>query len=485
MMTGAFTHPPLIEGLSDQDQATLQELWKVWRDKLSANELKTRYYQGNNGLKDLGIAIPPQLKSVKTVLGWPAKAVDALAVRSRFDGFVMTDGGTEAEQAVEEVFRDNDFKTLYSQAVTSELIHSCSFLTVSRGGYGEPEVIVSAYSAQNASAIWDARKKRIKCGMTITETNAKTGEVVALNLYTDTHVIECMKENGVFKAHYHVHKLNRPLMDVLVYRPSLLYPFGKSRISKAVMSITDSAVRTALRTEVAAEFFTTPQKYLLGAPEDLFEDTSKWEAYIGNIFTVTRDEMGDIPQFGQLSQMTMQPHIDYMRSLAAQFAGETGIPVSSLGVIHDNPSSAEAIYAAKEDLIIEAEDLNATNGNALKNIARMTCAILQNTTLEGLDRRLNSISAKFRNPAMPSVVSQSDAIVKQVSCMPWIGETSVALEVLGYNEEQMARMLDEKERIRAAEYLASVVSAQPDVYQMSEEEHQQAAQEAMDSQETS
>ena len=60
-------------------------------------------------------------------------------------------------------------------------------------------------------------------------------------------------------------------MEPLVYRPSLDRPFGKSRITRAVMSITDSAVREALRTEVSAEFFTTPQKYLLGADEELFE----------------------------------------------------------------------------------------------------------------------------------------------------------------------------------------------------------------------
>lgn len=29
----------------------------------------------------------------------------------------------------------------------------------------------------------------------------------------------------------------------------------------------------------------------------------------------------------------MQPHIDYMRSLAARFSGETNVPLSELGVV--------------------------------------------------------------------------------------------------------------------------------------------------------
>lgn len=50
------------------------------------------------------------------------------------------------------------------------------------------------------------------------------------------------------------------------------------------------------------------------------------------------------------------------RNLAAQFAGATCVPISELGVVHDNPSSAEAIYAAKEALVVEVDaTLNAAN----------------------------------------------------------------------------------------------------------------------------
>lgn len=78
---------------------------------------------------------------------------------------------------------------------------------------------------------------------------------------------------------------------------------------------------------------------------------------------------GDVPQYGQLSQGSMQPHSDYIRSLAARFSGETNVPLSSLGVVSDNPSSAEAIYAAKEDMVIDAQNLNGDNGDAMRNDA--------------------------------------------------------------------------------------------------------------------
>lgn len=455
--TGAATmmSAPHVMDLEHEDQERLDELVNVWAAKRSRNYLRKKYYRQKNEFKDLGISIPPALTKFKQALGWPAKAVDMLAVRSRFDGFVMP--GDE-DSGVNDILNENNFRIMYSQATTSELMHSCAFITVTAGDVasGEPAVILSAYSAETAAALWDPRKKRIACGMCITDVDRKAREPTHINLFTDDAVIELENNHGIWTATYHLQYQGRPLMEPLVYRPSLDRPLGKSRISRAVMSITDNAIRTALRAELSSEFFTSPQKYLLGADKDLFNNSSKWEAYIGNIFAVSKDEDGDTPTFGQLSQMSMQPHTDYMRSLAAQFAGETGIPISSLGVIHDNPASAEAIYAAKEDLIIEAEALNETNGAALRNIGLLVEAIAGNKTLAQLTDDERRIQPRFRNPAIPSVVSQSDAIIKQISAIPWIAESQVALEELGYTESQITRLLSDKRKYEAKATLAAV-----------------------------
>lgn len=446
--------PLKISGMSAEELETTARLIGIWEKKKNRNALKKKYYDMKNKAKDLGISIPPELKDFRSAVGWPAKAVDYLASRSRFDGFVFEESD-ESEKLMSNIVRDNCLKNTYRQAVTSELIHSCSFLTVSKGAKGEPNVIVSAYSAENGAAEYDNRKKRIKNGLTIVDVDDE-GNPSAVNVYTEKAVIEVERVGGRWTAERKPHPQGRPLMEPLVYRPSIDRPFGKSRINRAVMSLTDSAIRTAIRTEVSAEFFTSPQKYLLGAPDTIFEDKTKWDAYVGAIFAISKDEDGDIPQFGQLAQMSMQPHIDQMRSLAARFAGETSIPVSSLGVIHDNPSSAEAMYAATEDLIIEAEDLNDVNGSALRNIGMLALAIANGKTVEELTESEMTITPKFRNPAMPSIVSQSDAMVKQAGAAPWIAETDVFLEELGYTEEQRTRMLADKRKADASNIVTAM-----------------------------
>lgn len=442
-----------VQGLPEAEVKLLSDLITVWSVKHSNNAKRIEYYLGHNSLKNLGISIPPELQNkLHENIGWTAKAVDSLAVRSRFDGFSFNG---EVDERLEPILAENNFKQLYVQAVTSELINSCAFMTVSKGRDDEPEVLVNAYSALTASAMWDTRRKCIRCGLTVVDTdkNPRTEqeEPIWVNLYTNTHVWEIRREEPgqPWVARGYEHQMGRPLIEPLVYKPELLRPFGRSRITRSVMSIVDNAVRTQARAEMCAEFYSRPQRYLLGADEEAFSDKTKWEAYIGSIFAVSKDEDGDVPQYGQLASASMQPHLDQLRSLAAQFAGETNIPLSELGVVHDNPASADAIYAAKEGLVIEAENLNATNGEALKNVGKMILATLQDKTLKELTDVELSIQPIFKHPDRPSAAQNADMAIKWVGAIPWLQNTDVILEYMGFSEEERMRMKANKAKYEA------------------------------------
>lgn len=300
-------------------------------------------------------------------------------------------------------------------------------------------MIVVTHSAEDGAAKWSERLGRISSGLVIMHYDA-SGAPDELALYTDeaTYHVDGRDELHVERM---AHRMGRPLMEALAYNPTESQPLGQSRITRSVRFITDSGVREALRTEISAEFFTSPQKYLLGVDSDPFENHTRWEAYIGNIFTVSQTEDGSTPTFGQLSQGSMQPHTDYMRALAARFSGETNVPVSQLGVIHDNPSSAEAITQANEPLIMEVTDLNEGNGEALVSIAKMALAIANDATLDAYDEL--QIAANFKNPLMPSIASQADAMVKIASVVPEFAATEVFWEQLGFGEDMRQKVVQQ------------------------------------------
>jgi hypothetical protein len=125
------------------------------------------------------------------------------------------------------------------------------------------------------------------------------------------------------------------------------------------MGLSDSAFRTMVRMEGHAEFFSVPQRYAMGADESMFQDENgnqltQWQAIQGKLWAAPLDEDGNAIQLGQFPAVSPTPHLDQLRGLASAFCGETDLPLSSLGIIHENPASAEAIEAAERNLILEA-----------------------------------------------------------------------------------------------------------------------------------
>lgn len=449
-----LTRPPITSSLKEEYREMVYELLDIWYTKLYRNKLKHRYYDGKNALKDFGISTPPELLGVETVVGWPQKAVDALAVRSRFDGFTAEDD--DIQVLLDKVADRSRINVKYRQAVTAELIQSCCFATVGVDDEGLSHI--DFYSAEDAAAVWDDAIGRIGYGLVINDRD-RFGFPVEMTLYLDDMAIDLYDtQRGYWDFEEMPYKMGRPCMEVFAYRPTYRKPFGQSRISRAVISITDSAVRAALGGDVSFQFAVAPQKFMLGADRDIFRAQTRWETYIGNIIAVGYNNPdGVMPQFGQLPQASMQQYVDMMRSLASRFAGETNVPLHMLGIVTDNPSSAQAIYAANEPLIIECEDLNAGSRDSLKSLALMCIAAELDKPLDELTDEERDITANFANPAMPSIVSQADAMVKIAQVVPEFAGTDTFFEQIGMSEDVRRKALSEMRRKKAAMELAEAM----------------------------
>lgn len=448
------------EGLREQDVLVVRELVEEWRRHHPRNILRDEYYLSHRSTKDLGVSVSKQIaKKLNPHVDWAAKCVDWWADRVQFEGITMD--SDDATEAMEEALDANDMKNTVHKAVSSALRHSCSFLTVTRGDIdaGEPSTVVSAYPATAASALWDDAKKRIRAGLVLVASARRTprGQKVPVLFYvfTDTDCIVLSRNSvfGGFVASYIPHNMGRVPMEPIAYHATLGRPFGRSRITQTVMDLVDDAQREMMNMTAAASFSAWPQKYLLGADTTTAEKIGNqpFNAFIGSLFVATTGKSGQIPQFGQLAQLSMQPHIDYMRSLASQFSGTTGVPLSSLGVVSDNPSSAEAIYAGKEDAVVDIQSFIEACKHALKTIAVMIVASETGETYGKTLQAIGTVSVNFRNPAMPSVVSQSDAMVKQISAIPWLANSDVVLRELGYTDEQIRQLRSDRRRAQALE----------------------------------
>ena len=211
---------------------------------------------------------------------------------------------------------------------------------------------------------------------------------------------------------------------------------------------------------IGLEFSTAPQKYLLGVTDEQFDAVvnQKFKQYVGNILaSTTNPETGEKPSFGQLQQGSISPHVEMLRMLATQFSAATGLTVTDTGVVNDaNPTSSDAILAQSQTLVAMAEQLNASNGDALRNIGMMAIAIKNNITLEELNDSQKNIMAHFKNPAMPSVAVTADAAIKIASARPNFAETDTFLEMIGFDQADIRRIKSQEQRARGQQVLTEV-----------------------------
>ncbi len=144
------------------------------------------------------------------------------------------------------------------------------------------------------------------------------------------------------------------------------------------MDYTTAALRTIKRSEIAAEFFSFPQRYVTGLDNDDVK-LEKWRATMSSLLQYTIGEDGeDHVKLGQFAQGSMTPHSDQMRMFASLFAGETGLTLDDLGFPTSNPTSADAIRSSHENLRLSARAAQRCFETGIKNAGLLAASLRDN-----------------------------------------------------------------------------------------------------------
>ena len=325
-----------------------------------------KYYEMKNVVRDLNIAVPAEIKGLNSMLGWCGKAVDSVADRLIFREF------EEDNFDLSEIFQMNNPDIFFDNAVLSALISSCCFIYVSADETGFPRLQV--IDGANATGILDPITGLLTEGYAVLERDDNDNAI--LEAYFQKGKTTFIRK-GVRNPQLVKNKAPYPLLVPIIYKPDARRVFGHSRISRACMSIVEAAIRTVKRSEVSAEFYSFPQKYIIGLSEDA-EIADKWRASMSSLLSFTKDEDGDSPKLGQFTQQSMSPYTEQLRTFAALFAGETGLTLDDLGFVSDNPSSQEAIKASHETLRLTAKKAQRTFGSGFLNVGYLAACLRDN-----------------------------------------------------------------------------------------------------------
>lgn len=465
-MTPSLPNIELAANLDKDAKAELEALLGIWGSVSRRNRLLRDHYEGDARPEPLGICALPDSVKPEASNTWARKAVTSVSERCRFEGFAFKDEYRDAKLA--ETVRRNRLVTAVNRLAPSVLEAGCAFLTVGKHR-GQP--ILRTHTVDTAVGDWDDAAQQLRGGLVVSATartewspTAPVPVSAVLHLPRRRVLLERTGASS-WRAQSDDHKMGRPMMEALVFRPSGLKPFGETRISGEVRWLADEANRIMEDMAVAAELFAAPQKYLLGLSAKQFKQMkkNKMPAYMGMMLLATQSEDGGTPAYGQLPATPPSAYVEVLTLLAKMYSASTGVPLSSLGIVADNPSSAEAIESAREDIITAAEDMIESLSQSLREVAVMAMAVGENKGPDDLTDEQLAVEASFADPARPSTAAQADASVKLAGAAPGFSMTDEFWKMNKFTQAQAdsikAQMADEQ-AARDASRLSQIAKLQ-------------------------
>ena len=192
------------------------------------------------------------------------------------------------------------------------------------------------------------------------------------------------------------------------------------------------------REEIAEEFYSTPQRYVVGLAEGAKKDPN-WDSQLGKVWAITKDDDGDKPEIGQLAQMSITQFETAKKDKARDFCAETALTLRNLGYETANPSTPESLAAMSDDLLLEAQKSQAEMGEQIKQICiTLRMAIDQtNTIADGLKAMVPTWKPIFQ----VDLGAAGDAVYKLFEVMPELAGTIQGYRLLGISVREAETLM--------------------------------------------
>jgi hypothetical protein len=224
----------------------------------------------------------------------------------------------------------------------------------------------------------------------------------------------------------------------IFYRANFKHKYGQSRVTPAIRAMIKAESRTNMRMEEVEDNQSFPLRVINGLWENF--DPQVMDA-ARSLVTGANQIIGlpknpDSDQYLELEEFKGAEFDGFLKikdQRARACAAAFNIDPIELGVTTTNPSSAEALYASKEDLVLEVA--------AFENRIHSTAQAFLSRVAE-----LNGESEPvlyWAEPATPSKASQADAFVKLASVIPQLATSHAALAWAGLPGDLAVELAEE------------------------------------------
>ena len=439
----------------NSDKELVTKMMKRLESVKLSNAKKEQYYNAQVKLKDLGIGLPPGMQKLNASVDWPRVVIDTVAERIQVKGITHSD--VALNEWIQTFVNNQNVIHEIDFAIKDSLIYGVGFLMIHSGDVesGEPEVLVSSESPSMITAEWDSRTGKITSALRLIPGKESYSMHDGYVLMTEDSTVTYDKHGEVI--HVDNHGMGRvPVVRITnLARSSAVW--GKSDITPAIRYLTDAAIRTTVGMEVSREFFSSPQRWILGADESLFTDEDgnpipAWESFIGRYLAIDRDEDGNLPQIGTFAASSPEPYLAILDTLAQQCASAGSIPDSYLGQNKQSiPSSADAIRVRENSFVSK---IGAKLPNIKSSIQEVFNIIF---TFVGIPVD-EPVQVSMASPQTPTPASTADMLVKLIQVGALSATGDFVYESLGLSPAQIAQARAEVAKSQASSILQKIQS---------------------------
>jgi len=389
---------------------------------------KYLYYDADNEITDFGISTPRKMRNSRPGIGWAGRAVNTLSDRVVFDGFANDKFG------INDYLDSINGNTVISKGKHDTFIAGCAFVMIADDEMSDKKVLVP-FTALEATGDIDSTSGLLRYGLAVTKwANLKPNMTwrAWVRFAPKDYMVFTPDFTAIFKCRTLSEIIDNPtgrsLLLPLTHRATANRPLGKSRLSNTARRIINEVGRLKRREEIAEEFYALPQRYINGIAEGAEKDANL-DSAIGKVWVMNKDEDGEKPEIGQLTQMSIDQFETAKKDKARDFCAETALTLRNLGYETSNPTSAESLTAMSDDLLLEATNSQEEMGRQIKEIAiTLRLAIDQNNVIpDGLDKIVPAWKPIFQ----VDIGAAGDAMYKLFTVMPELAGTIAGYRMLG------------------------------------------------------
>lgn len=396
--------------LSADEFAAVVRLQQKLEDVAPQMWSRHAYYEGEQRLRQLGLAVPPSLQQFLTVVNWPRMAVDGVEERLDLEGFRFP-GVDEADDELWRIWQDNNLDEESGLAHLDALIYKRSYVCV---GANEDDVATPLVTVESPFELvheMDGRRRQVSAALRLYD--VQNGRATRGTLYLPDVTVWLSWDGSAGRwadVDRDEHRMGVVPVVPIVNRARASNRDGDSEM-KDVIPLTDAAARSLTNLQVAQETHVVPQRFVLGATQGDFVDQNgqpltKWEAYFNSVWALANENA----KVGQLPAAELRNLTDSIDHYARLASGVAALPPNYFGLAADDAASADAIRSREARLVKRCERKQTAWGGAWEQVMRLVLYVA--TGEESTQAR--RLQALWRDPATPTEAQRADAVVKKV-----------------------------------------------------------------------